>query len=81
MRLRRYKLENLAREKGYKSGYDLLIELGCSSGAYYSMCRSGRADPDLVAEIYNRFGEEAMFDVIDFGDEKDERKSKKKRAR
>lgn len=80
MKLKRHNLETVARERGYKSGYDLLIELGCENGAYFSMSRSGKVDPALAAEIFNRLGEEAMFDLIDFGDEKDERKARKNHA-
>ena len=53
---------------GYENGYELLIDLGCPSNAYLDMLRGAGASPDLIAEIYIRFGEEAMFSLIAFND-------------
>lgn len=68
MRLRCYELEQFARVHGYENGYELLIDLGCPSNAYLDMLRGAGASPDLVAEIYIRFGDEAMFRLIAFND-------------
>ena len=68
MRLRCYELEQFARMRGYDNGFELLIDLGCPSNAYLDMLRGANASPDLVAEIYMRFGEEAMFSLIAFND-------------
>lgn len=68
MKLRCYKLEQFARTRGYENGFELLIDLGCPSNAYIDMLRGANVNPDLVAEIYIRFGDEAMFSLIAFND-------------
>lgn len=62
--------ERLAKRNGYKNGYRLIKVLGCFPSEYKLMKLGEPVNPDLVAEIFNRFGEEAMFDVIDFADDK-----------
>lgn len=81
MYLRLDRFERLAERNGYRSGEDLLCALGCNRGTYYALKKGGSLDPDLAAEIYNRFGEEAMFEIISFGDEKWERKNRRKKAK
>ena len=72
MYLRLDRFERLAERNGYRSG---------NRGTYYALKKGGSLDPDLAAEIYNRFGEEAMFEIISFGDEKWERKNRRKKAK
>ena len=66
MFLKIYEFEQFAKRNGYKNGYALIKALGCRAGTYTYLKHEGRISPDLVAEIYNRFGDEAMFEVIDF---------------
>jgi hypothetical protein len=62
--------ERFAKRNGYKNGYALIKELGCRAGTYTYLKDGGKISPDLVAEIYNRFGDDAMFEVIDFEEAK-----------
>jgi hypothetical protein len=66
MKLKRNEFEKLARRYGYKNGYQLIKALGCSKAAYEYSHYGGNVTPDLLAEIYNRFGDETMFEVINF---------------
>lgn len=70
MHLKINKFEKFAKSNGYKNGYALIKALGCRASAYTRLKEGGRINPDLVAEIYNRFGDEAMFEVINFKEEK-----------
>lgn len=70
MHLKINKFERFAKRNGYKNGYALIKTLGCRASTYSYLKEGGRISPDLVAEIYNRFGDEAMFEVINFGEEK-----------
>lgn len=66
MKLRVGNFEELAKEKGYRSGYELSRDLGCGNQAYKLLKRGNRIGSDIVAELYNRFGAEATLRVIDF---------------
>lgn len=66
MRLKIDKFESVAKRYGYKDGYQFIKAMGCGSSTYDYMRYGGKVSPDLLAEIYNRFGEEVMFEVIDF---------------
>lgn len=70
MHLKINKFEKFAKRNGYKNGYALIKALGCSASTYTRLKDGERINPDLVAEIYNRFGDEAMFEVINFGEDK-----------
>lgn len=70
MHLKINKFEKFAKRNGYKNGYALIKALGCRANTYTRLKEGERINPDLVAEFYNRFGEEAMFEVINFGEEK-----------
>ena len=69
MKLRVEKFEELAQEKGYRNGYELSRDLGCGNEAYKILKQGNRIGHDIVAELYNRFGEEAMIRVINFEEE------------
>lgn len=81
MYLRLDRFERLAERNGYGSGEELLSALGCHRRTYCFLKKGGSLSPDLAAEIYNRFGEEVMFEVISFGDETWERKSRRKKIK
>lgn len=68
MRLKIRELDRFAKSKGYKNGIQLIEDMGSSEKAYKHFKRGGKIGGDLVAEIYNRFGEE-IFSCIDFGEE------------
>lgn len=66
MKLKIQAFERFARQRGYRSGAELLEDMGSSARAY-KLFRSGVGiGADLVAELYNRFGEDAVFGFIDF---------------
>ena len=79
MKLRIGKFNDFAINRGYKSGVRLIEDMGCSRGAYGYMKYSGNVSSDLVAELYNRYGDE-VFNFIDFGDIKRNKKKGKVRA-
>lgn len=60
------KFEELAKSKGYRNGYELSRDLGCGKATYRLLKSGHHIGCDIVAEIFNRFGDEATFDVIDF---------------
>ena len=66
MRLKIDNFERLAKERGFRSGYDLAVDIGFGRNAYHYIKKGGKVGSDMVAEIFNRFGEEVTFDVIDF---------------
>ena len=66
MRLKIDNFERLAKERGFRSGYDLAVDIGFGRNAYHYIRKGGKVGSDIVAEIFNRFGEEVTFDVIDF---------------
>lgn len=66
MRLKIDNFERLAKERGFRSGYDLAVDIGFGRNAYHYIRKGGKVGSDMVAEIFNRFGEEVTFDVIDF---------------
>ena len=66
MKLKIDKFERLAKDKGYRNGYELSLEIGCGELTYGLLKQGHRVGSDIVAELYNRFGSEAMLDVIDF---------------
>lgn len=68
MKLKINVFENFARKHGYENGTELLNAMGSSGRAYKHFRHGGSIGSDLVAELYNRFGEEA-FSFIDFGDD------------
>ena len=70
MRLKIDKFEKLARERGFRSGYDLAVDIGLSRNTYHYIRKGGKISSDMVTEIFNRFGDEVTFNVIDFEDNK-----------
>ena len=66
MRLKIDNFERLAKERGFRSGYDLAVDIGFGRNAYHYIRKGGKVGSDIVAEIFNHFGEEVTFDVIDF---------------
>ena len=66
MRLKIDNFERLAKERGFRNGYDLAVDIGFGRNAYHYIRKGGKVGSDMVAEIFNRFGEEVTFDVIDF---------------
>lgn len=60
------RFEELAKSKGYRNGYELSRELGCGKSTYRLLKSGHRIGCDIVAEIFNCFGDEVTFDVIDF---------------
>lgn len=69
MKLRINKFEELAKRGGYRNGYELSLALGCGDATYPLLKKGGRIGGGIVAEIYNRFGEEITLEVIDFENE------------
>lgn len=61
--------EEFAKRNGYGNGYRLIKVLGCPASTYKRLKQGENISPDLVAEIYNRFGDEAMFELINFDDD------------
>lgn len=61
--------ERFAKRNGYSNGYCLIKVLGCSVNIYKRLKQGENISPDLVAEIFNRFGDEAMFELIIFDDD------------
>lgn len=68
MKLKISTFENFARKHGYENGTELLNAMGSSERAYKHFRHGGSIGSDLVAEFFNRYGEEA-FSFIDFGDD------------
>lgn len=66
MKLKVDKFEELAKREGYRNGYELSLAVGCGDATYPLLKEGGRIGSDIVAEIYNCFGEETTLDVIDF---------------
>lgn len=60
------KFEELAKSKGYRNGYELSRDLGCGKRTYKLLKSGNRIGCDIVVEIFNRFGDDVAFDVIDF---------------
>lgn len=58
--------EKLAKSRGYRNGYKLSRELGCGKSTYNLLKQGCRIGSDIVTELYNRFGDEVVFKVIDF---------------
>ncbi|MBR1676598.1 MAG: hypothetical protein IJ706_04730 [Clostridia bacterium] len=69
MLLKIKEFESFAESRGYKNGEELLEDMGSSTEAYEIFRQGGRIGSDLVAELYNRFGEENTFQFIDFEEE------------
>ena len=69
MLLKIEKFEELAKRKGYRNGYELSREVGCGKLTYNLLKQGHRIGYDVVAEIYNRFGENETLAVIDFEEE------------
>lgn len=61
--------ERFAKRNGYGNGYHLIKVLGCSVNIYKRLKQGENISPDLVAEIFNRFGDKAMFELIIFYDD------------
>lgn len=66
MKLKIQAFEHFARQRGYSGGTELLEDMGSSARAYKLFKAGVRIGSDLVAELYNRFGEDAVFRFIDF---------------
>ena len=62
--------ERLAKERGFRSGYDLAADIGIGRNTYHYIKQTGEISSDMVTEIFNRLGDEVTFDVIDFEDNK-----------
>ena len=76
MKLKIGKFNDFAKNRGYRSGASLIEDMGCSKGTYGYMKYGGNVSSDLVAELYNRFGD-VVFPFIDFGDRKRNKKKGK----
>lgn len=57
--------ERFAKNRGYKNGEALIEDMGSSADAYKLFRQGESIGSDLVAELFNRFGEE-IFCSIDF---------------
>ena len=68
MKLKISTFENFARKHGYENGGALLTAMGSSESAYALFRHGGKIGSDLVAELYNRFGED-VFSFIEFEEE------------
>ena len=66
MKIRIDKFERLAKERGFRSGYDLAVDIGFGRNAYHYIKKGGKVSSDMVTEIFNRFGEDVAFDGVDF---------------
>ena len=66
MKLKIDRFERLAQRKGYRNGYELACEIGCSELVYDSLKDGNRIGSDAVTELYNRFGGDIALDVVDF---------------
>lgn len=66
MKLKIDKFEELAKREGYCNGYELSLAVGCGDATYPLLEQGGRIGSGIVAEIYNRFGEEITLEVIEF---------------
>ena len=60
------KFEELAKSRGYRDGYELSRDLGCDKRTYGLLKSGHRIGSDIVAEIFNRFGDDITFEIIDF---------------
>ena len=67
MRLKIKEFERFARERGYWNGVELMEDLGSNARSYYRLVNGERIYSDLVAEIYNRFGDDAVTRLINYG--------------
>lgn len=63
------RFEQLAKERGFRSGYDLAADIGIGRNTYHYIKQTGEISSDVVTEIYNRFGDDVMFEVFDFDDD------------
>ena len=64
------KFEELAKSRGYRDGYELSRDLGCGKRTYGLLKSGHRIGSDIVAEIFNRFGDDITFEIIDFEEDK-----------
>ena len=69
MRLKIDKFEKLAKERGFRNGYDLAADIGIGRNTYHYIKNGGSISSDMVTEIYNRFGDDVTFEVFDFDDD------------
>ena len=67
------KFEKFAKERGFRNGYELSLEIGCGESTYELLKQGHRIGCDIVVELYNRFGADVTFDVIDFEEDTLER--------
>lgn len=61
--------EEFAKRYGYRNGYRFMKVLGCPVNIYKRLKQGENISPDFVAKIFNRFGDEAMFELIIFDDD------------
>ena len=69
MRLKIDEFEKLAKERGFRNGYDLAADIGIGRNTYHYIKNGGSISSDMVTEIYNRFGDDVTFEVFDFDDD------------
>lgn len=69
MKLKIEKFEKFAKCHGYQDGTELIEDFGCRKSTYNYFKRGGKIGSDLVVEIYNRFGADTAFQIIDFEEE------------
>lgn len=71
MILKQEKFNKFAQEHGYTSAKRLMNDLGCSDREYKAIRSSGYISCDWVSELYNRYGEEVITDLLIFEDDYD----------
>jgi biotin operon repressor len=63
------KFERFAKKYGYANGKQVMNELGCSDDEYKDICELGYIGCDWVSELFNRFGEDALYYFLSVDEE------------
>lgn len=71
MILRQDKFNKFAEEHGYTSPRRMMNDLGCSDREYRTIRATGYISCDWVSELYNRFGDEVITDLVVFEEDYD----------
>lgn len=71
MILRQDKFNKFAEEHGYTSPRRMMNDLGCSDREYRTIRATGYISCDWVSELYNRFGEEVITELLVFEEDYD----------
>ncbi len=66
MRLKIKEFNNLAKERGYKNGYELFCELGGGRGSYKLLKQGLGIGYEMVKEMYNVLGGDTTNRIINF---------------